>query len=237
MVWFPRLDVAHERRRAPAQKMIALLVVALLDLKLAASLEGLRVRATLRNDGPAPVEVVVRDACAGSAFQLVVDTVARPFATTGRRCKAPEPVKTTLLPGASFSTLSDSLDGRLHHLVVKWGTLSSPPLVAPTAVRIDIKLTATMHARAGAPVDLEIAHVNRSPEGVTIPACGEDRLLVDGSEGPLPDPAPCPHEARDIARNGAVLTRGVIRLPAGRHVLRARWRDQQSDDVIVDVAP
>ena len=215
--------------------MIAVLMVALLELSLAAAPEGLRVRATLRNDGAAPVDVVVSDACAGPLLRLVVDGASRPFATTGKHGPAPAPVKTTLPPGGSYSTLSDSLDGKLHHLVVQFGELASPMVVMPAAMRIDLKLAATAHATAGAPVDLEITHLNRGSDSVTLPVCGEDRLLVDGNEGPLPAPAPCPHEPRTLARNGALVTRGVIRLPAGRHVLRARWRDVQSDDVIVDV--
>jgi hypothetical protein len=216
--------------------MMALVLVALLDLRLSASIEGLRVRATLRNDGPAPVTVVLRDACAGPAFRLVVDTVARPFATTGRRCPTAQPVRTTLAPGAVTSSLSDALDGRRHHLVVQLADLSTPPFIMPTAERVDLALHATAHARAGAPIDVEITHVNRSPEDIVIPACGDDRLLVDGKEEPLPAPAPCRPEPRTLGRNGALITRGLLRLEAGRHVVRARWRDQQSNDVIVEVS-
>jgi hypothetical protein len=215
--------------------MTALLLVALLDLRLSASIEGLRVRATLRNDGPAPVAVVLRDACAGPVFRLIVDTVARPFATTGRRCTTPQPVTTTLAPGAVTSSLSDALDGRRHHLVVQLGDLSTPPIIMPTAERVQVQLHATAHARAGAPIDVEIVHVNRSPEDIVIPACGDDRLLLDGKEQPLPAAAPCPAGVRTLARNGALITRAVLRLAAGRHVLRARWRDEQSDDVVVTV--
>jgi hypothetical protein len=238
MILFSRFDPGPKRAATPRQKvraMIALLVVALLDLKLSASIEGLRVRATLRNDGPAPVAVVVRDACTGSLLRLIVDGVTRPFATTGKRCAAPAPVTTKLAAGAELSALSDALDGRMHHLVVQWRELASPMLVMPTAQRFRLELHATAHAHADAPIDVEIVHVNRSPEDVVIPACGEDRLLVDGREGPLPEPAPCPHEARTLARGGALITRGAIRLPAGHHVLRARWRDEQSDDAGVDV--
>jgi hypothetical protein len=215
--------------------MMALVIVALLDLRLSASLEGLRVRATLRNDGAAPVNVVVRDACAGSLMRLVVDGVARPFATTGKRCTVAAPVTTTLAPGAELSSLSDALDGRMHHVVVQWQNESSPVLVVPTVQRFALVLHATTHARAQGPIDIEIIHVNRSPEDVVTPLCDEDRLLVDEREGPLPGPRPCPHEARTVARNGAFITHGVLRLATGRHVVRARWRDQQSDDVIIDV--
>jgi hypothetical protein len=34
---------------------------------------------------------------------------------------------------------------------------------------------------------------------------------------------------------GAFITRGRTTLSPGRHYLRARWRDAQSDDAIVDV--
>jgi hypothetical protein len=235
MLFFSRFDPGLKRTAEPRQKMTALLLVALLDLRLSASIEGLRVRATLRNDGPAPVTVVLRDACAGPALRLVVDTVARPFATTGKRCTTAQPVKTTLAAGAETSALSDALDGRRHHLVVQWENLSTPPLIMPLVMRVELALHATAHARAGAPVDVEIVHVNRSPEDIVIPACGEDRLLVDGKEEPLPAATPCPTQARTLGRNGAMITRAVLRLPAGRHVLRARWREQQSDDAIVEV--
>jgi hypothetical protein len=70
---------------------------------------------------------------------------------------------------------------------------------------------------------------------VPLPPCGEDRLLVDGVERPLggacPDATP-----RYVPVRGAFVTRGrVDGFAAGRHALRARWRDAQSDDVIVDV--
>jgi hypothetical protein len=235
MLLFSRFDPGLKRTAEPRQKMTALLFVALLDLRLSASIEGLRVRATLRNDGPAPVNVVLRDACAGPRLRLVVDMVARPFASTGKRCTTAQPVTTTLAAGAEASTLSDALDGRRHHLVVQWENLSTPPLIVPTVMRVELALHATTHARAGAPVDVEIVHVNRSPEDIVVPGCGEDRLLLDGKEEPLAAVAPCPEQARTLARNGAFITRSVLRLAAGRHVLRARWREQQSDNVIIDV--
>jgi hypothetical protein len=235
MLFFPRFDRGHKHDAAPRQKMLTLLLLALLDLRLVVSLEGLRVRATLRNDGPAPVTVVLRDACAGPTLRLVVDGVARPFATTGKRCAAPAPVSTTLAAGAETSLLSDALDGRHHHLVARWENLISPPLDVPMLVRVDLVLHATARARAGAPIDVEIVHLNRSPEDLAVPACGEDRLLVDGSEAPLPGAPPCPGAPLTLARGGALVTRGLLRLSAGRHVLRARWRDRQSEDAIVEV--
>jgi hypothetical protein len=213
--------------------MIALLVAALLDLRLAASIEGLRVRATLHNDGAQAVDVVVRDACAGPLLTLVVDGVARPFATTGKRCTVRQPQKMTLPPGGELSMLSNSLDGRRHYLVVRWQELASAPIVIPTAVRVDVTLSAAAHARAGEPIALEIAHVNRSPEDIVVQSCGEDRLLLDGKESPLE--MPCAAGERTLGRNGAFLTRARLTLPAGRHLLRARWHDVQSADVTIDV--
>jgi hypothetical protein len=159
--------------------------------------------------------------------------VARPFATTGKRCTARQPQKMTLPPGGELSLLSDSLDGRRHYLVVQWQDLASPPIVMPTAVRVELTLAATAHARAGEPIALEITHINRSPEDIVVPACGEDRLLVDGKEAPLP--TPCAGGERTLGRNGAFVTHGELKLPAGRHLLRARWHDVQSADVSVDV--
>jgi hypothetical protein len=214
-----------------------ILAAQLLDLRLAASLEGLRIRATLHNGGAAPIEVTVGDRCAGPAFALVIDGVPRPFAGSGRVCKAPQPLRKTIAPDGDYSILSDALDGRHHRVAVRFDGLSSPTIAVPTALRVDLKLAATAHARAGEPLDLEITHVNRSPEAVSLPICGEDRLLVDGKEQPLPAVEACRPVTRMVPLRGAFVTRGRLTLPAGRHQLRARWRDVQSDDVIVEVGP
>lgn len=214
-----------------------ILVAQLLDLRLAASLEGLRIRATLHNDGPAPVEVRVGDRCAGPAFQLVIDGVTRPFVVRWRKCAAPHPMTRTLAPDTDYSVLSDALDGRHHHVRVRFDDLSSPTIDVPTDLRVDLKLAATAHARAGEPIDVEVTHTNRSPEAVPLPICGEDRLLVDGKERPLPLVEPCRPTTRMVPLRGAFVTRGRVRLPPGAHRMRARWRDAQSEDVIVEVAP
>ena len=73
---------------------------------------------------------------------------------------------------------------------------------------------------------------------MTLPACGEDRLLVDGKESPLPGAAGCGTAPLVLKVRGAFVTRGRLpSLPPGRHLLRARWRETQSPDVTVDVAP
>jgi hypothetical protein len=209
------------------------------DLRLTSALEGLRVRAALRNVGPTPLTLTVGDRCAGPAFLLVVDGKQRPFVGPTRRCVQPRPIQRTLAPGHEYSILSDALDGRRHTVVVLFGTVASPPLSVPTDVRVDIKLAATAAVRAGQPIDLEVAHINRSPEEIEVPGCGEDRLLVDGHEQPLPltPGVPCATTARGLKVRGAFVVRGQFTLPPGRHLLRARWRDRQSNDVTVEVAP
>lgn len=210
------------------------------ELRLTSELVGLRVRAALRNEGPAPVTLTVGDRCAGPAFVLVVDGKQRPFAGPLGRCVRPEPVQRTLPPGGEYATLSDSLDGRRHVVVVQLGTLAAAPLVVPTVVRVDVELAASASVRAGQPVDVEVVHINRSGEAIEVPACGEDRLLVDGREqplAPLDAEAGCLGQPRSIKVRGAFVTRGRLMLAPGRHRLRARWRDVQSDDVSVDVAP
>ena len=214
-----------------------ILVAQLLDLRLTATLEGLRIRATLHNDGAAPVEVTVGDRCAGPKFQLVVDGAARPFVGGIRKCTAPKPIVRTLPPDGDYSILSDALDGRHHRVRLRFDGVTSPTIEVPTALRVDVALAATAHARAGEPVDLEVTHVNRSPEAVSLPICGEDRLLVDGKEQPLPLAEPCRPRSRMLPVRGAFVTRGRLVLPPGRHLVRARWRDVQSDDVSVVVAP
>ena len=85
---------------------------------------------------------------------------------------------------------------------------------------------------------VEVVHVNRSAEAISVPGCGEDRLLVDDEEIPMPPAGPCSPTPRNLSVRGAFVTRG--RLPSlspGHHLLRARWRDVQSGDVTVDVAP
>jgi hypothetical protein len=208
------------------------------DLRLFTEMEGLRVRAALRNVGPAPVTLTVGDRCAGPAFALIVDGKRRPFVGPVRHCLRPQPQQRTLPPGGQYAILSDSLDGRHHTIVVQFGAVLSPPLVVPTLVRVDLRLAATAKVRAGQPVDVELAHVNRSPEEITVPACGEDRLLVDGHEQPLP-PAPgvvCTPSPRVLKVRGAFVVRAQLSLPPGRHLLRARWRETQSNDVTVDVS-
>jgi hypothetical protein len=207
------------------------------ELRLTAELMGLRVRAALRNEGPAPLTLTIADRCAGSALVLVVDGKQRPFASAGRRCLRPQPVQRTLAPGSQYAVLSDALDGRRHTVVVQLGPVASPPLSVPTAVRVDVKLAATAQVHAGQPVDLEVAHVNRSPEEIEVTGCGDDRLLIDDHEQPMPLSGECPATRRSIKVRGAFVTRGRLLLPPGRHRLRARWRESQSADVTVDVSP
>jgi hypothetical protein len=142
-----------------------------------------------------------------------------------------------LAPGGEYATLSDSLDGRRHRLVVRFGDVESAPLEVATSVRVEVKLAATAKVRAGQAVDIEVAHVNRSPEAIEVPGCGDDRLVVDGHEQPLAPVETCRPEPRSIKVRGAFVTRGRLQLPPGRHTLRARWRDAQSADVTVEVAP
>jgi len=70
-----------------------------------------------------------------------------------------------------------------------------------------------------------------------VAACGEDRLLVDGKEQPLAGLDPCSGAPLVVKMRGAFVTRGRVTLPPGRHTVRARWHESQSDDAIVDVAP
>ena len=215
-----------------------ILVAALADLRLTTELVGLRVQATLSNQGGSSVDVTVGDKCAGPAFRLLVDNQPRPFVGNARSCVGEQPIVRTLPPGGAYTLLSDALDGRHHRLLVRFGELSSAPLEVATVLRVDVALAASAHARSGQPIDVEVTHVNRSAEDVTLPGCGEDRLLVDGKEQPLaPPPAePCRAEPRVLKVRGAFVTRGRLTLPAGRHFLRARWRQAQSDDAVVDVA-
>lgn len=215
-----------------------LILLAFCDLHLTADIVGLRVQAKLSNDADEPVEVVVGDSCAGPLFKLVVDGKPRPFVGTGRGCSTPHLYARTVPAHGDYAILSDSLDGRHHRIQVTLGKLSSQVLQVPTLVRVDLTLAATTHARPGQPIDLEVAHVNRSAEAITVPACGEDRVLVDGIESPLPLVGPCVPTARMLEVRGAFVTRGRLApLSPGRHTLRARWREAQSDDVFVDVAP
>src|SRR5690348_16321747 len=96
--------------------MVFILVVgALADLRLTTELVGLRVRAALRNAGPAAVSLTVGDKCAGpTPFRLIVDGKPRPFAAAARPCAAPRPIVRTLAPGGEYAILSDALDGRHH---------------------------------------------------------------------------------------------------------------------------
>lgn len=215
---------------------LLILVAALADLRLSAELVGLRVQARLTNDGADAVQAVVGDSCGGVAFKLIVDGKTRPFLAIVRSCSSPHLLARTVPAGGDYAILSDALDGRHHRVQVVLGDMTSPPLDVPTLVRVDLTLAATAHARAGQPIDVEIAHVNRSAEEVTVPSCGEDRLLVDGKEQSLPSPEPCRAEPRILKVRGALITRGRLTLPPGRHYLRARWRETQSEDAIVDVA-
>jgi hypothetical protein len=228
-----RLDPGHTFLLMPT---VFLILVALCNLSLSADVVGLRVQAKLSNDADEPVEVVVGDSCGGPLFKLVIDGKSRPLVGTGKACSTPHLYSRTVPAHGDYAILSDSLDGRHHVVQVRFGAMTSPPLRIPTLLRVDVKLAATTHARPGQPIDLEIVHVNRSAEDVTLPTCGEDRLLVDGIESPLPDAASCASSPRVIEVRGAFVTRGRLpSLPPGRHVLRARWRESQSEDVIVDV--
>ena len=229
------LDPGHTFALMPT---VFLILVALLDLRLTAGVVGLRVQARLANDGDEPVVLVVGDSCAGPLFKLVIDGKARPFVGTGKACSTPHLLSREVAAHGEYAILSDALDGRHHVVQVRFGELQSPPLVVPTAVRVDVTLAATTHARAGQPIDLEIVHVNRSAEEITVPGCGEDRLLADDVESPLPGAAACAGAPLVLKVRGAFVTRGrVPSLAPGRHKLRARWRDAQSNDVTVDVAP
>jgi hypothetical protein len=212
-----------------------ILAAALADLRLTAELVGLRVQAKVANRGDEPVEIVIGDTCGGPAFKLVVDGKPRPFVAIAPACSTPHLLSRTLAPGGEYAILSDTLDGRHHRVLVMLGALTSPPLEVPTLVRVDVALAASAHARPGQTIDLEVTHVNRSPEVVTVPSCGEDRLLVDGKELPLPGGGTCRAEPRVLKLRGAFVVSGRLTLPPGRHYLRARWRDAQSDDAVVDV--
>ena len=217
---------------------VFLILVALLDLHLTADVVGLRVQAKLANDADEPVVVVVGDSCAGPLFKLVVDDKPRPFVGSGKACGAPHLYSRTVPAHGEYAILSDALDGRHHRIQVRFGALASPVIDVSTVLRVDVTLAATTHARAGQPIDLEVTHVNRSAEEVTVPPCGEDRLLVDGVESPLPGAPACAEPPLVVKVRGAFVTRG--RLPSlapGRHLLRARWRESQSPDVTVDVGP
>lgn len=215
-----------------------LIFLAFCDLQLTAGVVGLRIQAKLSNDADEPVEVLVGDSCAGPLFKLVVDGQPRPFVGTGRGCATPHLYARTVPAHGDYAILSDALDGRHHRIQVTLGKLASQVLEVPTLVRVDLTIAATTHARAGQPIDVEVAHVNRSAEEITVPRCGEDRLLVDGHEIPLPLVDACTAAAVALKVRGAFVTRGRLApLAPGRHTLRARWRDAQSEDVFVDVAP
>lgn len=215
--------------------VLFILAAALADLRLTAELVGLRVQAKVVNGGDEPVEIVIGDTCGGPAFKLIIDGRPRPFVGIAPACSTPHLLSRTLAAGGEYAILSDSLDGRKHRVLVRLGELTSPPLEVPTLVRVDVALAASAHARPGQPIDLEVTHVNRSAEDVTVPSCGEDRLLVDGKEQPLPGAGGCRAEPRVLKVRGAFVTRGRLTLSPGRHYLRARWRDGQSDDAVVDV--
>ena len=218
---------------------VFLILVALLpDLRLTADIVGLRVQARLANDTDEPVSVVVGDSCAGPLYKLIIDGKPRPFVGTGKACSIPHLYSREVPAHGEYAILSDALDGRHHTISVRFGALTSPPIVVPTYLRVDLTLAATAHARAGQPIDLEVVHVNRSAEEVTLPSCGEDRILVDGVESPMPLTTPCAPSPRVLELRGAFVTRG--RLPSlapGHHLVRARWRQTQSADAVVDVAP
>ncbi|MCU1278040.1 MAG: hypothetical protein JWM53_1586 [bacterium] len=216
---------------------VFLILVALCDLHLTADIVGLRVQARLANDGDEPVEVIVGDSCAGPLFKLVLDGKPRPFIGSGRACSTPHLFARSVPAHGEYAILSDALDGRHHAIEVRLGNLVSPTLHVPTDLRVDLALAAKAHAARGEPIDVEIVHVNRSPEEVAVPPCGEDRLLVDGKEQPLPTTDPCDARPRVVPVRGAFVTRWRLTLEPGRHAVRARWRQAQSDDAIVDVAP
>jgi hypothetical protein len=218
----------------------ALVAVAPAELRLTAELMGLRVRAAVRNTGTQAVTLEVGDRCAGPVpFTLVVDGKPRPFVAEARPCTTPQPISRTLPPGGEYAILSDSLDGRRHTVVARFGAVAAPPLLVETLLRLRLTVTATARVRAGQPIAVEVIHVNRSPEAVTVPGCGEDRLLVDDHEQPLPRSSeePCTEAPRVLKVGGAFVTRARLRLAVGHHQLRARWRELQSDDVTVDVTP
>jgi hypothetical protein len=217
---------------------VFLILVALCDLRLTADVVGLRVQAKLANDADEPVAVIVGDSCGGPLFKLILDGKPRPFVGTGKACSTPHLYARTVPAHGEYAILSDALDGRHHTVQVSLRELMSPKLEVPTLLRIDIKLAATAHALRGQAVDVEIVHVNRSAEEVRVPPCGEDRLLIDGREQPLPATERCDATPRAIPLRGAFVTRARLPpLDPGRHTLRARWRETQSDDAIVDVAP
>jgi len=212
------------------------ILVALLNLKLTADVVGLRVQAKLANDTDDPVEVVVGDSCAGPLFKLVVDGKPRPFVGSGRGCATPHLFSRTVPAHGEYAILSDALDGRHHFVQVRLGELASQTIELPTLVRVELDVAATAHARAGQPIDVEIVHVNRSAEEIMVPTCGEDRLLVDGIEKPLG--GACKPSQLSLKVRGAFVTRGqLLPLPPGAHKIRARWRETQSEDAAVDVAP
>jgi hypothetical protein len=213
------------------------ILLALLNLKLSADVVGLRIQAKLSNDGDDPVEVIVGDTCAGPLFKLIIDGKARPFVGTGRGCATPHLYSRTVPAHGDYAILSDALDGRHHAVQVRLRELVSQVLELPTLVRVELSVSATAHPRAGQPVDVEIVHVNRSAEEIAVPPCGEDRLLVDGIERPLG--GACNATTPFVLKvRGAFVTRGqVLPLPPGAHKIRARWRDAQSGDAPVDVAP
>lgn len=217
---------------------VLMLVVALLmDLRLAAQLVGLRVQARLINDGDEAVQAVVGDSCAGPLFKLVVDGKERPFVGTAKACGAPHLYAREVPAHGVYEILSDALDGRRHRVQVKFGKLASPVLEVATDVRVDVKLAATRRVREGEAVEVEVTHVNRSPEGVEVAVCGGDRVLVDGKERELG--AECPEgegKKRWIPVRGAWVTRGKVGgLEVGKHFFRARWGEAQSEDAEVEV--
>ncbi len=150
---------------------VFLILVAFFDLHLTADVVGLRVQAKLSNDADEPVAVLVGDSCAGPLFKLVVDGKPRPFVGTGRGCSTPHLFARTVPAHGEYAILSDSLDGRHHNVQVRLGELASQVLQVPTLVRVDLTLAATTHARAGQPIDVEVAHVNRSAGGVASWRC------------------------------------------------------------------
>jgi hypothetical protein len=206
------------------------------DLRLAAEMVGLRVQAKLINEGKQPVELLVGDKCSGPAFRLTVDGQPRPFSGSGRPCRKPLPIVRTILAGSDYTTMSDALDGRKHRVVVSFGELTAGPIDLATVIHVDVKVAATAHVAAGQAVDVEVTHLNHSAEPIAVAACGEDRLLVDGKEQPLAGLDPCGTDPLVLKMRGAFVTRGRVTLPPGRHTVRARWHETQSDDVIVDVA-
>jgi hypothetical protein len=231
-----RLDPGHTFAAMPTVFLI--LLSAFCDLRLSADLVGLRVQARLANDADDPVSVVVGDSCAGPLFKLVIDGKPRPFVGTGKACSIPHLYARTVPAHGVYAILSDALDGRHHVISVRFGEMVSQDLVVPTFVRVDIALAATAHPRAGQPIDLEVVHVNRSAEAASLPTCGEDRLLVDGAEIAMPLATACAAKREMVPVRGAFVTRGRLPpLAPGRHLLRARWRDVQSADAVVEVAP